>query len=181
MRIAITQRQTVINDIVYDCLEQGWYRLFPGHEILVIPNLTFVEVDADLLVVSGGDQTEQRYRTELVVCEHAVKNHTPILGVCHGAFFLNYAFKGINAEIHGHHNTEHSIQMEGKTHTVNSFHNVCIYELGEELEPIAVTKDNQCEAFKHKELPIWGLVWHPERMEEPILPSDLRRLIYGQS
>lgn len=178
MKIAITQRQTTINGIVYDCLEQGWYHLFKGHEICLVPNVVDVIVDADMLVVSGGNETEQRYKTELTVCDWAMRNNKPILGVCHGAFFLNFAFGGINAEIQGHRNVEHDVIMEGKTYTVNSYHDVCIYQLASNLISVAETKKNP-EAFKHKEHPIWGLVWHPERMEDPVLPSDLRRLIYG--
>lgn len=178
MKIAITQRQTTINGIVYDCLEQGWYRLFKDHDICLVPNVVDVIIDADMLVVSGGNETEQRYKTELTVCDWAMRNNKPILGVCHGAFFLNFAFGGINAEIQGHRNVEHDVIMEGKTYTVNSYHDVCIYQLASTLISVAETKENP-EAFKHKEYPIWGLVWHPERMEDPVLPSDIRKLIYG--
>lgn len=178
MKVAITQRQTEINGITYDCLEQGWYRLFKDHDIQIIPNLIHVTVDADMLVVSGGNETSQRYKTELTVCDWAMRNGIPILGVCHGAFFLNYAFGGVNTEVKGHRNVEHTVLLEGASPTVNSYHDICIYELGEALVPLAYAGD-QVEAFKHKQLPIWGLAWHPERMEEPVLPSDLRKLIYG--
>lgn len=178
MKIAITQRQVQINGIVYDCLEQGWYRLFADHELCIIPNLINVVVDADMLVISGGDESEQRYKTELTVCDWAMRNKKPILGVCHGAFFLNFAFGGINASVEGHRNTNHKITMEGSEHMVNSYHDVCIYELANPLVPLAEAHDH-CEAFKHEQYPIWGLAWHPERMEDPVLPSDLRKLIYG--
>jgi putative glutamine amidotransferase len=129
-----------------------------------------------MLVVSGGNQTDARYKTELLVCDWAMRNRIPMVGVCHGAFFLNYAFKGIDAEIQGHRNTTHTIIMEGETHSVNSYHDVCIYELGQDLVPIAWA-DDHIEAFKHKILPIWGLVWHPERMDIPVWPMELKDLL----
>ena len=178
MKIAITQRQTEINGFIYDCLDPQWYKLFNGHELIIIPNLINIDldIDIDLLVISGGNQTDARYKTEVLVCDWAVRNGIPILGVCHGAFFLNYAFKGIDAEIVGHRGNDHTVIMEGKEYTVNSYHDICIYELGQDLKPVAWT-DDHVEAFKHKELPIWGIVWHPERMEDPVLPKEIKDLI----
>ena len=180
MKIAITQRQIEINGFVHDCLDPNWYRLFKGHELIIVPNLIDIDLDInlDMLVISGGNHTEARYKTELVVCDWAMRNDIPILGVCHGAFFLNYAFKGIDAQVKGHRGKDHTVTMEGEEHTVNSYHDICIYELGKDLTPIAWSGDH-VEAFKHKDLPIWGIVWHPERMADPILPKDLERLIYG--
>jgi gamma-glutamyl-gamma-aminobutyrate hydrolase PuuD len=33
------------------------------------------------------------------------------------------------------------------------------------------------EAFRHKNRKVWGIVWHPERMEKAVLPNDLRSFI----
>jgi putative glutamine amidotransferase len=129
-------------------------------------------------VLSGGNHTDARYKTELYCCTWAEKNKVPILGICHGAFFINYAFKGINAEVENHRGVEHTIAMEGQTHIVNSYHDMCIYELSEEFDAIAQCNE-QVEAFKHKSKDIWGIVWHPERMENPVLPTEIRKLIYG--
>jgi gamma-glutamyl-gamma-aminobutyrate hydrolase PuuD len=178
MKIGITQRQLTVNDIVYDCLEQGWFYMLGDHELIVLPNLIHVDVDIDFLILSGGNDSEARYQTELNCCAWALERNIPILGVCHGAFFLNELNNGTNLNIEGHHNTNHEIVMEGQTHKVNSYHNICIEELGNDLEPIAWCGDN-IEAFKHKTKLIWGLVWHPERMDIPVLPKALEDLIYG--
>ena len=179
MKIAITQRQVEINGIIYDCLEQGWYNLFLGHEVIPIPNLNNIALDVDLLVISGGETTEDRYQTEVACLIWATENDVPILGVCHGAFLLNYLHGGINSkDIAGHYNTEHEIRMEGKMHIVNSYHRMAIDELGIDLEPVAHCND-VVEAFKHTKRNIWGMVWHPERMDNPVLPTDLRELING--
>lgn len=61
---------------------------------------------------------------------------------------------------------------------MNSFHNNQIIETGPDLQAIARAEDGGIEAFKHISKPVWGLVWHPERMKDPVLPSDLRRFLY---
>ena len=178
MKIAITQRQTEINGFVHDCLDPNWYSLLKDHELIIVPNLINIDldIDVDMLIISGGNHTEARYKTELVVCDWAMRNGIPILGVCHGAFFLNYAFKGIDAKVEGHRGKDHAVIMEGQEYIVNSYHDICIYELGKDLTPIART-DAHVEAFKHKDLPIWGIVWHPERMENPVLPKEIKDLL----
>jgi len=45
------------------------------------------------------------------------------------------------------------------------------------LEPIAWDLQDNIEGFKHKDKQIWGLVWHPERMVKPVLPSDLEAFL----
>lgn len=178
MKIAITQRQLSINGITYDCLEQGWFHLLSKHEIIAVPNLINIDLDVEMLILSGGNSSQDRYDTEMYCCDWASKKNIPILGVCHGAFFLNFLYGGMNGEINGHHNVNHNITMENQTVSVNSYHHMAIAELGTDLEAIAYCLDS-IEGFKHRTKPIWGLVWHPERMEIPILPKDLKELLYG--
>lgn len=176
MKIAITQRQLSINGITYDCLEQGWYRLLSAHEIIAVPNLINIDLDVDMLILSGGNSSQDRYKTEMFCCEWAKEKNIPTLGVCHGAFFLNFLYGGMNGDIDGHQNTTHDIIMENSTVEVNSYHHMAIAELGLDLEAIAYSPDG-IEGFRHRSLPIWGLVWHPERMLDPVLPIELKELL----
>jgi gamma-glutamyl-gamma-aminobutyrate hydrolase PuuD len=178
MKVAISQRQIEINGFVHDCLEQGWYEFFLGHEIIPVPNLNNIGLDVDMLVLSGGETTDARYNTEVACTAWAIENNVPILGVCHGAFLLNFLYSGINAKTIGHQNTTHKVYMEDQEYTVNSYHQLMIQELGLGLDAIAHCED-VVEGFKHRELPVWGLVWHPERMDVPVLPSELKELIRG--
>jgi len=178
MKIAISQRQVEINGFVYDCLEQGWYEFFLGHEIIPVPNLNNIGLDINMLVLSGGETTNARYNTEVACTAWAIENNVPILGVCHGAFLLNFLYSGVNAKTLGHQNTTHKVYMEDQEYTVNSYHQLMIHELGLGLNAIAYC-ENVVEGFKHSQLPVWGLVWHPERMDVPVLPNDLKELIRG--
>lgn len=179
MKIAISQREIVHNNITYDCLEQGWYRLLSQHEIRSIPNVSNITLDFDMLILSGGDTSPNRTTTETMYYNIALLKGVPILGVCHGAFFINEFHGGINQSIAGHQNTAHKVALDGYEEYVNSFHTNSIGLLGRDLLPIATCpQDNTVEAFKHASLPIWGIVWHPERTKGFIL-EDLYRILNG--
>jgi len=166
MKIAISQREIVHNNITYDCLEQGWYSLLNHCEIEVIPNVSNVATNFDMLILSGGDSTPNRIHTETVYYNIALLKGVPILGVCHGAFFINEFHGGTNKPI------------DGIIEYTNSFHTNSIAMLGRDLLPIATCPhDNSVEAFKHSHLPIWGLVWHPERAQG-VLPTCLAEVLF---
>jgi len=67
--------------------------------------------------------------------------------------------------------------MDGKNHLVNSFHGQSIETIGQDMEVVALSGDDSIEAFKHKYKPIYGIVWHPERMKDPVLPNNVRSII----
>jgi putative glutamine amidotransferase len=177
MKIAISQREIVHNNITYDCLEQGWHSLLNRHQLVPIPNTSNIETDFDMLILSGGNATPSRTHTETIYYNIALLKGVPILGVCHGAFFINEQHGGINKPIEGHKNTAHEIEIDGVIEYTNSFHTNSIALLGRDLMPWATcTHDATVEAFKHSQLPIWGTVWHPERAEG-FLPLELSEML----
>jgi putative glutamine amidotransferase len=180
MKIAVTQREITIRTTVYDCLERGWYNLLDRHEILAVPNdYEFDISSADCLILSGGETTESREFTETYCFAQAVEKNIPVIGVCHGAFVLNRWFNGANVAVAGHDQLDHEIFLEDQWQTVNSYHRIKIGILADKFNVLAVDRDDNVEAFKHKDLPIWGLVWHPERMHAPVLPKELKELLLG--
>lgn len=180
MKIAISQREITIRTTVYDCLERGWYNLLSKHEILPIPNdIEYDILSADCLIFSGGESTESREFTETYCFAQAVAKGIPVVGICHGAFVLNRWFNGVNIPVTGHDQNDHDVFLESQWQTVNSYHRVKIGTLAQDFDGIAYDRDDNIEAFKHKNLPIWGLVWHPERMQIPVLPSDLKEILVG--
>lgn len=164
---------------MHDCLDPNWYELLAPHEIIAVPNIKTIELSPfiDMFILTGGENTVSRKDVETLCVKHAIKHNKPILGVCHGAFFLNYFYGGINAPIEGHRDTEHTLLLGEQVYVVNSFHDLGIYELAKDFKPTAFTNDNHIEGFKHKKLPIWGIVWHPERMETPVLPPYFLKLL----
>lgn len=179
MNIAITQRTTEINGFTYDCTSHAWYTFLHGHNIRPISNReTFDISTVDMLILSGGNDSTERKNTEGYLVNDAINEDIPILGVCHGAFMLNKYFDGTNMHIEGHHNTKHPVELEGHMYmNINSYHSIGIHKLGKQLEEIGNDTDGHCEAFKHRDFRIWGVVWHPERMDTVLLPSGIRDMI----
>jgi putative glutamine amidotransferase len=181
MKILISQRDVKIppSNFTFDALERSWYTLFKKHYLIPIPNLGIIDesIEFDCLVLTGGPDSIKRHVTEDLLFAHAMKLNKPIFGFCHGAFAVNDLTGGINDYIEGHIQTEHEIIMEDNIYTVNSYHGQSIDKLGPDMEKIAMDLDGYTEAFKHKYKPIYGIVWHPERMKEPVLPNDVRSIL----
>lgn len=178
MIIALTQREFEIKGWKYDCHQQDWYKFLEGHELTVIPNQGIFDFSKpDLLILSGGNNSTNREDVERLAVEAFTADQRPIFGVCHGAFALNKFFGGSNTTIEGHQGPDHSVTLEGKEVTVNSYHQGCIGRLADCFQPLARDEMGNVEAFRHVSLPIWGVVWHPERMPSPVLPTDLEELL----
>lgn len=176
MRIAISQREEAIggSGLTHDCLAQVWYTFLRKHEIIPIPNVDVDrDYDFDMLILSGGNASLARLHTELKLYNYAMDKGLPIVGICHGAFFIAEITGGVCGDIEDHRNTEHVVAMEGHNLIVNSYHGSNIVSVGKDYEAIAVDLDGNIEGFKHKTKPVWGLVWHPEMMEVPVLPKEL--------
>jgi len=188
MKILISMRDFRIppNNFLFDCLERSWYSFLGNHHLIPHANTRTVDetIDFDCLVLTGGTDSAARNVTENLLFLHAIKRKKPILGICHGAFVVNELSGGVNSSstcydyIPAHDNTEHEVMMDGKKVLVNSYHGQTITQLGPQMVPIAIHEpDETIEAFKHQALPIYGIVWHPERMEVPVLPEDVAILL----
>ena len=144
-----------------------------------------------------------RDTTEYLLLKKAIQKQLPIIGVCRGFQLINLFFGGFLTnnlnqmqDIKANHvRNEHEIviidndisRLVGKdTFFVNSYHNqgVVPEDLAPSLKPFAITSDGLIvEGYFHKEMPILGIMWHPER-EDPlreetrlIIDKFLRRLV----
>ena len=64
---------------------------------------------------------------------------------------------------------------------VNSFHDFGIPSggLGRHLRAIAHAPDGTVEAAEHRDLPHWGIMWHPERAPENSEDLELLRILFA--
>jgi len=181
MKILISQRDVKIppSNFLFDALERSWYTLFKKHYLIPVPNLGVIDesIQFDCLVLTGGPDSIERHYTEDALFKHAEQLGKPIIGFCHGAFAVNDLTGGSNGIIDNHIHTEHYVYMDGKNQLVNSFHGQSIETIGQDMEVVALSGDDSIEAIKHKYKPIYGIVWHPERMKEPVLPNDVKSIL----
>ena len=183
-----------------DCLDQRWSLLADEIGYILIPlsnykseNISKLadQIKFDAIILSGGnsissfsnnalDNAPERDTFEFSLIKQAIKFEIPILGVCRGMQVINVFFEGKISPIKGHINTYHNLQIDPNYHTlisksVNSFHSWGIRhsDLGSDLIPIANDEQGNIEAFVHKNRPISGIMWHPER-EIPFKQDDIK-------
>jgi len=179
MKIIVSQLEYVRppRGFVFDTLERAYYRFLAGHEVVPVPNIIKVpDNEYDCLILTGGPDSVARNQTENLLYHDAVAKGKPIVGICHGAFVINDICKGTNGHVDGHIDADIKIKMEGQEHTVKCYHSQSIDSLAEDFEPLAYDSEN-IEAFKHNQLPIYGVIWHPERMDVPVLPGEVADLL----
>ena len=136
------------------------------------------DVEYDCLLLTGGPDSIARHHTEDLLYKHAKDRKIPIVGICHGAFVINDLCGGTHTRIEDHVNCNVEITMHDKTHIVKCFHTQAIKTLGDNFIATAWDKSQNIHAFMHDKLPIYGIVWHPERMDQPVLPLEVQNLFY---
>ena len=124
----------------------------------------------------------KRDMAEFALAKDFAEKKKPIFGICRGCQLLNVAFGGnlyqdiSNASEHcsfSDYDLVHKVtvkkdsflyKMYGVEFSVNSFHHQAIKETGNGFDVLATADGTTIEGIIHKELPIFGVQWHPERM-----------------
>lgn len=108
----------------------------------------------------------------------------PIFGICRGCQLINVALGGSLVQhlpyAGDHTQTEdktdnfHEVfardgsivcRLYGEAFRVNSSHHQACKALGRELMVTAFAEDGTVEAIEHETLPVFGVQWHPERLD----------------
>jgi len=184
MKILLSQREIIVansmgQDMILDAVERSWYDFLKNHQVTVFPNtIDLPEIlDFDCLILTGGPDSMARHQTENALFRYAFDHEKRILGVCHGAFAVNDLTGGVNGRIVGHEATFHPVLIDQQIHMVNSHHAQSIQSLGPEMIATSHDLEGNIESFHHQTRPIYGIVWHPERMQSPVLPPAVQQLL----
>ena len=131
------------------------------------------------------DVAYERDETETELLSWASESKIPVVGICRGMQLINTYFQGtqdkVNSSSHvaSNHRIEFTSELYqniyGSKTEVNSYHRYGIIKanLAKELQVDGVYNSNEVEAFSHEELPMHGIMWHPERYNE-IRSKDLK-------
>ncbi|SEQ15017.1 gamma-glutamyl-gamma-aminobutyrate hydrolase family protein [Butyrivibrio sp. TB] len=193
-KVLFTQRVEIVASYGErrDCADQNIARFISecGYLPVPVPNVPMIVQDmvdnmdfagivfsgGNNLVSLGGDAPE-RDETEKLLLETAISNSIPVYGFCRGMQVILDYYKYPLTKIEGHVATRHLISGVITDRIVNSYHNYgCVqkdFMCKGPLDMIAATEDGVVEAIRHKELPILGTMWHPER-NDPFEGDDIK-------
>jgi Predicted glutamine amidotransferases len=208
--VVLTQRSIPVEHRgeVGDYLDRRWVELLSAlsqQPLLMLPNhvtaartclskqrpaLIILTGGNNLNLPGAGDTSEARDEVESWLCAQAEADAIPVLGVCRGAQFLAARAGAMPVQAPGHAGRTHLVEVVTDpgwgwpaSFRVTSHHNWVLpaSALPQRLDVIAVADDKTVEAFGHRELPQWGLMWHPER-EQPggSGQNALRSILAGQ-
>jgi len=169
----------------YDSIEHGWYSYLRDHTLVFVPNRLDQDFETladqlDALIITGGDDRVLRRTTELKLATNMMIRQKPIIGVCHGAFLLTDILGGTVGKKDGHRDgVEHMVLYNKQEFAVNSYHGLYIKTPHNSATVLATDHDGDCEAWIDNNLA--GVVWHPERMGAPWLPSEIDNLLLKKS
>lgn len=167
-----------------DCIDQRIVRFIReiGYLPVALPNIVdllpdyFRFVLPKAIVLTGGNSLEkyggnapERDKTDKYLIEKSLEKNIPLLGICRGMQSILDYFGEELTNVQGHVATRHFISsIDGDSayfnREVNSFHNQGIYKLKhDDLIVLAKSEDGVLKAVLHRNKPIIGIMWHPER------------------
>ncbi len=172
--VAVTQRVDSVEKYreKRDALDQRWCHLLTKCDLipLVIPNRIEVvqslleKIPLDGIVLTGGNDTPERKCVENILLDKAISDRLPLLGVCHGMQSIQRYFNIILEPVKNHVCDKQEIVINGKSDTVNSYHELGTNYTASPLKVWARAADGIIKAVQHEQLPITGIMWHPERI-----------------
>jgi len=197
-RIVVTQRVDIIKEYGErrDAIDQRWidlllecnlFPIFIPNNIEFVKSFILTEKFDGLLLTGGNDlvkyggNSPERDEVERTLLEHFIKYKLPILGICRGMQLIQDYF-GIKLKpISGHVATRHKLMVNPFSQyseelkalgSVNTFHHFATKSTVKELIVGARTSKNIIMQIEHKNLPIYGQMWHSER-EFPFVDAEL--------
>lgn len=185
--VALTQRVALERGERRDALDRRWVSFCAAAGLLPLPLPNDARAARALLgaarpvgaiLTGGGDladyggDTPERDAVEAALFAWAAAGRRPLLGVCRGAQALLHRYETPLVRVEGHIGTRHRVTWRGGVRRVNSWHGWGARSLAAPLEALALSPDGGVEAFRHRSLPVVGLMWHPERERTPD-PRDL--------
>jgi putative glutamine amidotransferase len=140
---------------------------FPTEEMIL---RALESISPKLIVLTGGENIGSnlnRDSTEGYLLDYAsVHSDVKVLGICRGMQFIAHKFGSTLSKIENHVAVSHSIFDKGSyLGEVNSFHSYQVLNLPALFEVTSTAEDGSIESFKHRFLPWFACMWHPERMD----------------
>ena len=181
LKIGLSQRILYHRGRAYDAIEHGWYSYLNGHTLFYLPNSTAQDFNQiadnlDSFIITGGDDIALRRTVETKLASAMMQRNKPVVGICHGAFLLTDLLGGTVVDVDAHMEQLHPVMYFGDVKIVNSFHNIAIDKLHTTGTVLCTDELGHIESWIDGTLA--GVVWHPERMDQPWLPDEIETLLF---
>ncbi|GAB3577407.1 gamma-glutamyl-gamma-aminobutyrate hydrolase family protein [Amycolatopsis endophytica] len=131
------------------------------------------------LVLTGGNDVgsaPERDVLERYLLRWAADRGLPVIGVCRGMQLMLATFGACLEPVRGHVAVEHRLTGPHGGRTVNSYHDWAVLEAPREFA-VTARCGRVVEAVRHRELPMAGIMWHPERTD-PVQREDVE--LFGE-
>jgi putative glutamine amidotransferase len=179
-KILVTQRYTPIQayDEVRDSLDQRWFKFFEACDLvpILMPNLPTIahkimtKIEWDGVLLTGGNNLScfdpsslERDRVEKMLLEDCIANNKPLIGVCRGMQFIQHHFGVPLEKVCNHAARVNKINFQDNQRDVTCYHDFGTTKTVDDLVVLGKSEDSIVESIKHQMLPIYGIMWHPER------------------
>ena len=184
LKIGLSQRILSYKGRAYDAIEHGWYSYLKGHTLFYLPNSTAQDFNQiadnlDSFIITGGDDSTLRRTVEIKLASAMMQRSKPVVGICHGAFLLTDLLGGTIVDVDLHMEQLHPVMYFGEVKIVNSFHNIAIDKLHDTGTVLCTDELGHIESWIDGTLA--GVVWHPERMDQPWIPDEIKTLLFKEN
>ncbi len=191
--IAITQRIDFIDDYneTRETLDVRYLELIKRLDFTPLILSYTIDIEeyfrvfkVDGIILSGGNDLYEWFNTkeskkrdafEYKLIKYAIENSIPILGICRGmqviANYFNSHFEKISNQVGINHLLKPNIKSKyfpilKEIKKVNSYHNYAVNSISSDLIVSAYNDGDIIKAIEHRELKIFGHMWHPERYKK---------------
>ena len=184
LKIGLSQRILSYKGRAYDAIEHGWYSYLRGHTLFYLPNSTAQDFNQiadnlDSFIITGGDDSTLRRTVEIKLASAMMQRSKPVVGICHGAFLLTDLLGGTVVDVDLHMEQLHPVMYFGEVKIVNSCHNIAIDKLHDTATVLCTDELEHIESWIDGTLA--GVVWHPERMDRPWVPDEIKTLLFKEN
>lgn len=180
MRIGLSKSIINHNDVMYDAIEQGWYKVLTGHTLFFVPNtleqdFTIMANDLDSFIITSGPENEFRKKVELELTNKLIERNKPVLGIGRGMLLLARLLQGEIEPVKNHDKINHPIFYHREVREVNSNHTFCVKKMPDNTNLLCYDYLGNIESFTHNNLA--GLMWNPELMDQPWIPPEIAYML----
>jgi len=188
MKIGISMEMTrVLRDTWHSAINYEWYDFLQGHDIIPLScHGKLPQTDGyDLIILTGGNDMHDivtwrdnnyplRDQFEQQLIQQCLLTKTPIIGICRGSHFINWALGGTHKLMERPYD---NVKVQLDNLEVTCHHTIQIDQLAPGFDIVQQDATGVIELAINKNQRVIGIGWHPERAVNKHTRSYILELI----